>query len=130
MPVANQKMVAVNKAPTDKQHVYMCVNIAALELAMQDLTPAQLKVWMYFAKNQNNYQFELSSVAVCGFCNISDKTYREAIKTLVAKRYLVKRESSKMYDFYEIPKEIEMVKDGTIIECHTSSYSIEQEFFR
>ncbi len=121
MPVANQKVVAVNKEATDRNHLYMCVNIDALQKAMQDLTPAQLKVWMYFAKNQNNYVFELSSVAVCGFCNISDKTYREGIKTLVEKRYLVKRDGSKMYDFYEIPPKVEMIKDGTLIECHTST---------
>ena len=112
MSVPNQKTITINKEPTDKNHLYMCLNIEALQKAMNDLTPAQLKVWMYFAKNQNNYQFELSSVAVCGFCNISDKTYREAVKTLVAKRYLVPREANKkVYDFYEIPLEVEMVKD-------------------
>lgn len=121
MAVPNQKTVSVNKEPTDRNHLYMCINLDALQSAMKDLTPAQLKVWMYFAKNQNNYVFELSSVAVCGFCNISDKTYREAIKTLVEKRYLVKRESSKMYDFYEIPQPVEMIKDGTLIECHTTT---------
>jgi hypothetical protein len=116
----------VNKEPTDKNHLYMCLNIDALQKAMNDLTPAQLKVWMYFAKNQNNYRFELSSVAVCAFCGISDKTYREAIKTLVAKRYLVKRDDGSVYDFYEMPKAVEMVKDGTIIECHTSTMLIEK----
>lgn len=83
-------------------------------------------MWFYFAKNQNNYIFELSSVAVCAFCNISDKTYRESIKTLVEKRYLIKRVDSKMYDFYEIPPKVEMIKDGTMIECHTSTMLIEE----
>lgn len=127
MSVPNQKVITVNKEPTDRNNLYMCLNIDALQKAMNDLTPAQLKVWMYFAKNQNNYQFELSSVAVCGFCNISDKTYREAVKTLVAKRYLVPRAADKKcYDFYEIPIEVEMVKDGTIIHCHTTTMHIEQ----
>lgn len=121
MSVPNQKIVEVNKEPTDKNHVYMCLNIDALQKAMNSLTPAQLKVWMYFAKNQNEYKFELSSAAVCDFCNISDKTYRDAIKTLVANRYLIRRNEGNIYDFYEIPPEVEMVKDGTIIECHTST---------
>ena len=120
--VANQKKVEVNKEPCDKNNLYVCINIEAIQKAMSDLTPAQLKVWMYFAKNQNHYEFELSSVAVCGFCNISDKTYRDAIKTLVAKRYLVLRPGFKnVYDFYEIPKEPEMIADGTIIHCNTST---------
>lgn len=127
MSVPNQKSVVINKAPTDKNHLYMCLNIDALQKAMNDLTPAQLKVWMYFAKNQNNYEFELSSVAVCGFCNISDKTYRDAVKTLVAKRYLIQSEGNKrLYDFYEIPKEPEMIADGTMIRCHTSTLRVEQ----
>lgn len=122
MAVPNQKSVAVNKEPCDKSHLYLCINIDAVQKSMKDLTPAQWKVWMYFAKNQNHYEFELSSVAVCGFCNISDKTYREAIKTLVAKRYLVPRPGCKgLYDFYEVPKEPEMIADGTIIHCHTST---------
>lgn len=127
MSVPNQKTVAINKEPTDKNHLYMCLNIDALQKAMCALTPAQLKVWMYFAKNQNNYRFELSSVAVCNFCSISDKTYREAVKTLVAMRYLVKRADG-VYDFYEIPKEekLETPKDGTIIECHTTTMLVEK----
>ncbi len=125
MAVPNQKTVSVHKEPTDRNHLYACINIDAMENAMNTLTPAQLKVWMYFAKNQNNYRFELSSVAVCGFCGISDKTYRDAIKALVAQRYLVKRADG-IYDFFEIPKAIEMIKDGTIIECHTSTILLEK----
>lgn len=128
MSVPNQKIITVNKAPTDRNNKYMCVNIDALQKAMNDLTPAQLKVWCYFAKNQNDYEFELSSVAVCAFCNISDKTYRDAIKTLVEKRYLVQRISNKkVYDFYEVPKAVEMIKDGTIIHCNTTTYYLDEE---
>lgn len=127
MAVPNQKVITVNKAPTDRNHVYMCLNIDALQKAMCALTPAQLKVWMYFAKNQNNYKFELSSVAVCSFCGISDKTYRDAVKELVSQRYLVKGNNG-IYDFYEIPKEeeLETPKDGTVIECHTTTMLVEQ----
>ena len=49
--VANQKKVEVNKEPCDKNNLYVCINIEAIQKAMSDLTPAQLKVWMYFAKN-------------------------------------------------------------------------------
>ena len=121
MAVPNQKTVSVNKEPCDKKHLYTCVNIDALTHAMKDMTPAQFKVWFYFAKNQNNYTFELSSVAVQEFGNISDKTYRDAVKTLIEKRYLIKRSDSKIYDFYEIPPKAEMIADGTIIECHTTT---------
>lgn len=121
MAAPNQKTVSINKEKCDKNHLYTCVNIDALTYAMKDMTPAQFKVWFYFAKNQNKYTFELSSVAVQEFCNISDKTYRDAVKTLIEKRYLIKRSDSKIYDFYEIPPRGEMIADGTIIECHTTT---------
>ena len=124
MAVANQKIVEVNKQPTNKQNVYACINIDALDKAALNLTKAStFKLWMYFAKNQNNYKFELSAVAVMNFCNITEKTYREAVKELISKRYLVQREKN-YYDFYEIPKEVEVIEDGTIIECHTSTKTI------
>jgi hypothetical protein len=63
----------------------------------------------------------LSSVAVQSFCNISEKTYREAIKTLIEKRYLVRRATNNYYDFYEVPQPVEVIADGTMIECHTTT---------
>lgn len=122
--VANQKMITVRKEPCDKNHVYACINIEALDNAMQDLNKGTvLKLWMYFAKNQNNYTFELSSIAVQNFCGMSDKSYREAIKELIAKRYLVKREGCNIYDFYEMPQPIEVPADGAVIHCHTSTFT-------
>lgn len=119
--VANQKKIGNTiKEPCDKQNIYTKINIAAINNAMIDLKPSTVKVWFYFAKNQDGYDFELSSVAVCSFCNISDKTYRESIKELVEKRYLVKREKN-VFDFYEMPKDIETPKDKSIIVCHTST---------
>ncbi len=121
MAAPNQKIITVNKQPCDKHHIYTCVNIDALTYAMNDLTPAHFKVWFYFAKNQNEYNFELSSIAVQNFCNVSDKTYRDAIKAMVEKRYLIRRGNSIVYDFYEIPPKAEMVPDGSTIVCHTTT---------
>lgn len=121
MAVANQKVISIVKAPTDRANVYTKMNVQALQHAALDLTKGStFKLWMYFAKNQNNYTFELSAVAVAQFCGITEKTYREAVKELIAKRYLVLREKN-YYDFYEMPKEPEVPKNGAIVECHTST---------
>ena len=126
MAVANQKTVGVNKEPCDKNNIYACINIEAINKAALDLNKAStFKLWMYFAKNQNNYTFELSAVAVQNFCNITEKTYREAVKELIAKRYLVQQGESNHYDFYEIPKEPVVPKDGSIITCHTSTVYVQ-----
>jgi hypothetical protein len=87
---------------------------------MATLKPSTLKVWFYFAKNQEAYEFDLSSVAVCNFCNISDKTYREAIKELTDLRHLV-QVNKNVFEFYEMPKEIEYPKNGDKIICRTST---------
>lgn len=122
MPVPNQKVITVNKAPTDVNNIYVKINIDAIEGAIKSLTPAQFKVWLYFAKNQNGYTLELSKVAVMEFCNVSEKTYKEAIKEMVEQRYLVKRaDGSNKYDFYEKPFQAEMPTEGALIECHTTT---------
>lgn len=127
MSVPNQKKAQVHKEPCDKKNIYVCMNINALQYACKRFKPTELKVWIYFAKNQNNYEFELSSAAVQEACNISDKSYREAIKTLIAERHLIQRGSSNYYDFYELPKEVdEMPRDGAKITCHTSTIITEE----
>ena len=87
---------------------------------MLSLKPSTVKVWFYFAKNQEGYEFDLSSVAVCNYCNISDKTYREAIKELTDLRYLVQT-GKNTFEFYEMPKEIEYPKSGDKIICRTTT---------
>ena len=123
MAVPNQKITQVHKEACDKQHIYALINADALPNAMITLKPTSFKLWLYFAKNQNNYQFELSSAAVCAWCSMSDKSYRESVKDLIANKHLVKRGDSNVYDFYELPKEdvIEVPKNGSTVICHTST---------
>ena len=123
MSVPNQKITKVHKEVCDTQHIYAKINADALQNAMMTLKPSSFKLWLYFAKNQDNYQFELSSAAVCAWCSMSDKSYRESVKELIANRHLIRRGDSNCYDFYEMPKEevIEVPKNGSTIICHTST---------
>lgn len=123
MAVPNQKVTKVHKEACDTQHIYAKINADALQNAMMTLKPCSFKLWLYFAKNQNEYQFELSSVAACSWCSMSDKSYRESVKELIALRHLIKRGESNVYDFYEMPKEevVEVPKNGSTIVCHTST---------
>ena len=121
MSYPNQKHItSVNKEPCDKEHIYALINQDAIQYAMLNLKPSTVKVWFYFAKNQDGYEFDLSSVAVCGYCNISDKTYREAVKELTEKRFLVPV-AKNVFEFYELPKELETPKNGDKIICRTST---------
>ena len=128
MSLPNQKVVQINKAPCDEMNVYAKMNVEAIDKAAKDLSKGSaFKLWVYFAKNTNGFEFELSAVAVQTFCGVTEKTYREAVKELVAKRYLVPRgEKSNHFDFYEIPQELEVPRNGSIITCHTSTTHVEK----
>jgi hypothetical protein len=60
----NQKVITIKKEKTDKQNYYAAINLNALELAAIDLKSGAFKLWIYFAKNQNNFTFALSNQAV------------------------------------------------------------------
>ena len=62
--VPNQKEVVVNKEKCNKENLYATINLAAMDKAAQDLKPNSFKLWIYFSKNQDNYEFALSSKAV------------------------------------------------------------------
>lgn len=102
MSVPNQKTIKVNKEICDKQHLYAAINLEAMSKAMNDLSGEEFKVWCYFAKNQNGYQFELSAKAVKEFAGTSEKTYQRSIQRMKDKGYLVQI-SGNVYQFNEVP---------------------------
>lgn len=88
--VPNQRIIKIKKEPTDKQHKYTMNNLDAINEALAQLNEkASFKLYMYFAKNQNNYEFALSSANVEECCGFAYTAYRTAFKELVDKGYLV-----------------------------------------
>ena len=102
--VPNQKTIKVQKEICDSQHLYAAINLNALQTAMIDLKGETLKLWLYMAKNQDNYTFALSFVDAVKWGVGSKSSYDRAVKELIAKGYLVET-SSNHYTFYELPKE-------------------------
>ncbi len=100
--VPNQKTIKVIKEKCDKQNYYAMINLNALESAGIDLQAGAFKLWIYFAKNQNNYAFDLSSKAVEQYFGIKIKQYNNAVAELINKGYLVK-DNGNNYFFYEKP---------------------------
>lgn len=103
MSVANQKIVRISKRmPRDREHLYATMNLDALQFAMQELKGSSFKLWAYFNKNQDNYQFELSQKA-CEEWGIKKDSYYSAVKDLIDRGYLVPiTPYSNIYDFHEI----------------------------
>lgn len=100
--VENQKIVIVIKEISDSKHPYSIINLAAIDEAMKVLKNSEFKLWLYIAKNQNNYKFALSCVDFCRCANVSKNTYHTAVNALIEKGYLMpKEDNSNTYTFYE-----------------------------
>lgn len=103
----NQKEVVIHKEPADnkkQENYYTKINLIALQNAMQALKPNTFKLWIYLSSNQENYTLALSSQDVCNVCDMVKSTYTKCVKELIEKRYLIQRDNTNVYDFYEIPK--------------------------
>lgn len=104
-PVTNQRRIGVNKSICNEDNLYAKINIDAMNYAMRDLKPNTFKLWLYFAENQDKYQFYLSAMHACKTCGFGKSGYHKAFDELVDKYYLVRDLSDRdFYQFYESPQ--------------------------
>ena len=110
MSVPNQRIIKVQKAKADKEHLYTMFNLKALNSAFQCLNSiGGIKLFIYIGKNQNNYSFELSRAAFMEWSGLAETAYKSGIKELINKGYLVNTNGNN-YIFYE-SKEIDNKAD-------------------
>lgn len=65
--------------------------------AARDLSPSALNLYMYLAKNQDNYELWFSSKDYCKTFDVVDKTFRNAKNELLRKGYLKEGENNHIY---------------------------------
>lgn len=100
---ANQKVVTVYKQTCNRDHLYMTLNLQALERAAKVLSYGAFKLFIYFAKNQDGYCFALSSKDVTQNFGMSRSAYNSAIHELIKEGYLVQvADNSNCYNFEEL----------------------------
>lgn len=99
--VPNQKIVKVNKEPCSKTNLYAAINLEAMEEAARVLDAGAFKLWVYFAKNQNGYEFALSNKDASESFGIKIKQYNNAVNELIEKGFLVNTKGNN-YAFNEI----------------------------
>lgn len=87
--VPNQKVIKVNKEICNKDNKYAAINLEAMESAACELDAGAFKLWIYFAKNQNGYEFALSQKAVEECFGMKKKQYDNAVNQLIEKGFLV-----------------------------------------
>lgn len=101
--VPNQRVLTIHKEPTDKQHKYTCNSLEALGEASKRLqSKGGFKLYMYLAKNQDKYNFALSSSDFCNWSGLGIAAYRTAFEELEKQGYLIINGSStNNYIFYD-----------------------------
>ena len=101
--VPNQREVTVAKAPTDKAHLYTANNLAALDEAARRLqSKGGFKLYMYLAKNQDKYSFNLSSTDFMLWSGLGYTAYATAFSELADEGYLILKEGTEtIYTFFD-----------------------------
>ena len=101
--VPNQRVLSIHKEPTDKEHKYTCNSLEALgEAAKRLQSKGGFKLYMYLAKNQDKYNFALSSSDFCNWSGLGIAAYRTAFEELEKQGYLIlKGSSTNNYTFYD-----------------------------
>ena len=97
--VANQRRVNIQK---EKNGKHTAIQLEALQKASQQLSGEGFKMWLYFAKNQDNYTLALSKANALYWGIGSESSYYRAIKELINQGYLQKSDNS--FIFYELSK--------------------------
>ena len=117
--VPNQRIIEVNKEPTDKTHKYTANNLSALdEAAARLITVGGFKLYIYLAKNQDKCCFALSSSDFYKWSSLGKAAYTTAFQELKDKGYLVQsKQQANKYIFYDkAQKNKEETEDNVIIE--------------
>lgn len=114
--VPNQREITVQKEPTNKQNKYTANNLAALDEAARRLqSKGGFKLYMYLAKNQNKYNFNLSSNDFMIWSGLGYTAYTTAFKELEEKGYLIAKDKTEViYTFFDKSQKEDEEKEITI----------------
>lgn len=101
MSYPNQKKITIDKMPCNSHNKYAVINQQAMQKAMCQLkTMGSIKLWLYLAKNQPDYKFDLSC-AECGNWGIKPDAFHAAVNELINKGFLI-HDKANEYTFIEI----------------------------
>ena len=92
----NQKLYHIKKKIEDGD-IFIMLGWEDYIAAAKELSPSALNLYMYLAKNQDNYELWFSSKDYCKTFNVVDKTYRNARNELLRKGYLKEAENNHVF---------------------------------
>lgn len=113
--VPNQKIIKIQKEKCDRENLYATINLKALENAAQVLDAPAFKLWVYFSKNQNNYNFALSRQDVEETFGMKKAQYTSAINKLIEQGFLTLKKEPNLWVFSEFPSENEQEECSVVV---------------
>jgi hypothetical protein len=102
-------VVSGKRMKTNSENLYAKMNLEALQGACEDLNGIALKLYLYLAKNREDFKLALSPTAARSW-GIKKDSYYKAKDELIEKGYLVDKGNS-VYEFWDAPEKVEYKKD-------------------
>lgn len=85
----------------------MYIGLEEIREAAKNLSPSALKLYLYFAENEDDWDFFLSPKDFQNTYDVAESTYRKAKTELIEKGYIIELEGNK-FDFFTTPTEAEI----------------------
>ena len=128
--VPNQHIYVVHREPIGNN--FISINKYNYTKAYRDMskTPAALGLYIWLVGNQDKYKFAFSPQAIENQLGMAKNSARDAVKRLESLGYLIQRENSNVYDFYECSQTIKVMDRGRLVESEMLNFedmSIPQE---
>jgi hypothetical protein len=100
--VPNQRVFVIHRE--DKGGNFIAINKLNYSKAYRDMSkaPAALGLYIWLVGNQDKYQFAFSPQAIENQLGMARSSCHGAVERLIELGYLVQREDSNYYDFYEV----------------------------
>lgn len=115
----NQKVAIIHRITLDnpKKGIitgdglgFLGINNKSWKASAKDLGAQAFLLYLFFVDNEQEFQFEISPQRALNEIGMPITTFRDQIKKLEKKGYLVHRQGN-VYDFYELPKESSTLND-------------------
>ena len=120
--VPNQRIYVVHREPMGNN--FISLNKYNYTKAYRDMskTPAALGLYIWLVGNQDKYKFAFSPQAIENQLGMPKNSARDAVKRLEELGYLVPRENSNVYDFYECSQTIKTMDRNRLVDSETLNF--------
>lgn len=98
----NQRMVNIHREKISAD--FLGIKNENWKAAARDLGAHAFMLYLYLASNANGFTLALSPTAIRQAIGMPPSTYRDQFVKLVDRSYLVQRNNSNTFDFYETPQ--------------------------